>query len=449
VSQQSRWAMAKERDKEEKWYYSFLPYNVSAGSTNALIPLFITEGLKGTVAQVGIVNAAISLASVPGAILWGNLSDTTRKRVPFVMLGFLGVAFSLLLMSFAGSMTEYYVANFIFGFMGASIAPVGTVMVLECFPRKQWAKRLGDFSRVGGLGWVLGLILGTAWLTLFPDDGTGMQMRSLFLLAGGLGFMSVFLGWHYMREPSTSVSRKELPQFDLYRAPTYLMEKLRYMPHRLLYVVELSSKNISPVNFSRNLKKYCAVVFLAFTGFLSFYVALPIYLSQYVGLSSAHVFAVYLASSFVSMIFYVYSGKLVDRFGGRKVQGIAFGLRMLVFPVFFIVTLVPMAPNTMFLLMCLLNGLSGMCWALLIVAGDALVAGMSLRQFRSQSMGMYNSVRGVATIVGSLMGGIVAQYFGYLTLFLASSSFVLISLILLLVIKVDKDPEEESEAVAL
>jgi len=441
--------MDKERAKEEKWYYSFLPYNLSAGSTNALIPLFITEGLKGTVAQVGIVNAAISLASVPGAILWGNLSDTTRKRVPFVLLGFLGVAFSLFLMGFAGSMTEYYVANLIFGFMGASIAPVGTVMVLECFPRQQWAKRLGDFSRVGGLGWVLGLIIGTAWLTLFPDEGDGVQMRALFMLAGGLGFLSVFLGWHYMREPSNRVLRKELPQFDLYRTPVYLVEKMRYMPHRLLYIVELSGKNISPVNFSRNLKKYCAVVFLAFTGFLSFYVALPIYLSQYVGLSSAHVFAVYLASSFISLIFYVYTGKLVDRFGGRRVQGVAFSLRMVIFPLFFIVTLAPLDLTSLFILMCLLNGISGMCWALLIVAGDSLVAGMSLRRFRSQSMGLYNSVRGVATIVGSLVGGVVAQYFGYLALFLVSSLFVLISLALLLAIKVDKDAEEDSEAVAL
>ncbi|HIH76184.1 MAG TPA: MFS transporter [Methanomassiliicoccales archaeon] len=441
--------MAKEIDKEEKWYYSFLPYNASAGSTNALIPLFITEGLKGSVAQVGIVNAAISLASVPGAILWGNLSDTTRKRVPFVLLGFLGVAFSLLLMGFASNMTEYYVANLLFGFMGASIAPVGTVMVLECFPRQQWATRLGDFSRVGGLGWVLGLILGTTWLTIFPDQGEGMQMRALFLLAGGLGFLSMFLGWHYMREPSRSVLREELPQFDLYRVPNYLMEKLRYMPQRLLYIVELSSKNMSSENYSRNLRMYCAVVFMAFTGFLGFYVALPIYLNQYVGLSSAQVFAVYLASSFISMIFYAYSGKLVDRFGGRRVQGLAFGLRMVIFPLFFLVTMVTLDVNTLFLLMCLLNGLSGMCWALLIVAGDSLVAGMSRRQFRSQSMGMYNSVRGIATIVGSLLGGVVAQYFGYLSLFLLSSAFVLVSIVLLMIIKVDKDPEGESEAVAL
>lgn len=435
--------MAKERNDEERWYYSFLPYNISAGGTNALVPLFITEGLRGTVAQVGIVNAAISLASVPGAILWGNLSDTTRKRVPFVLMGFLGVAFSLLLMGFAQSMTEFYLANLIFGFMGAAIAPVGTVMVLECFPHKQWARRLGDFSRMGGLGWVLGLILGTTWLMLFPSEQQVISMRALFLLAGGLGFLSVFLGWYYMQEPSRSVHRRVLPHFDLYLIPSYLTEKLRYMPHRLLYVVEISSKTLSPTNFSRELKKYCGVVFLAFTGFLSFYVALPIYLSQYVGLSSAEVFAVYLSSSFISFILYAQTGKLVDRFGGRRVQVSAFVLRMILFPIFFMITLFPLDQSMLFLLMCLLNGLSGMCWALLVVAGDSLVAGMSLRSFRSQSMGMYNSIRGVGTIVGSIMGGMVAQYFGYLTLFLASSTFVLLSIVLLMKINVNPITEEE------
>lgn len=430
--------MAKQRAEDEKWYYSFLPYNVSAGSTNALIPLFITEGLRGSVAQVGIVSAATSLASVPGAILWGNLSDTTRKRVPFVLIGFLGVALSLVLMGLSHSITEYYLANFIFGFTGAAIAPVGTVMVLECFQRDQWAKRLGDFSRVGGLGWVMGLIIGIIWLTMFPGDGAAMPMRGLFLLAGGMGFLSVLLGWGYMREPSESIHRKELPQFDLYRAPSYLMEKMRYMPQRLLYILELSHRNLSPHNFSRNLQMYYVVVFLAFTGFLSFYVALPTFLSQQVGISSAQVFIVYLASSFVSLIFYSRAGRLVDRFGGRRVQYFAFGLRAIIFPLFFVATLIPLDVGSVFVLMCLLNGLTGLCWALLAVAGDALVAGMSMRAFRSQSMGMYNSMRGMATIIGSLLGGLVAQYFGYLSLFLMSSLFIAASLVVLAATNVEK-----------
>lgn len=437
--------MAKARCKDERWYYSFLPYNMSGGSTNALIPLFITEGLKGTVAQVGLISAATSLASVPGAMIWGNLSDTTKRRVPFVLLGFLGVAFSLLLMGLAQSITEYYVANIIFGFLGAAIAPVGTVMVLECFSKEQWAQRLGDFSRVGGLGWVFGLLLGTAWLTIFPGDGQIAPMRALFILAGILCFLSVLQGWRFMREPSQSVRRQDLPHFDLHKVPSFLMEKVRYMPHRLIYVVEMSGKNFSLKNFPNNLKRYYAVIFLAFTGFLSFYVALPIFLIQYVGISNAQVFAVYLASSLVSLYFYVVAGRFVDRFGGRKVQGLAFGLRIVIFPSFFFVTLLSQDPTTLFLCICLLSGLAGMCWALLAVAGDALVARMSYRNFRSQSMGMYNSVRGIATIIGSIVGGMVAQFFGYAALFLMASVFILAATALLYTTEVENEPDDTQQ----
>jgi predicted MFS family arabinose efflux permease len=281
---------------------------------------------------------------------------------------------------------------------------------------------------------------------MFPGEGQVTPMRALFILGGGLGFLSVLIGWRYMHEPSASVARKELPHFDLYRVPAFLTEKLRYMPHRLMYIVEISSRNLSPRNFSWNLKRYYVVVFLAFTGFLSFYVALPIFLSQYVGITSAQVFAVYLASSLVSLMFYTSAGKLVDRFGGRRVQGTAFGLRVLIFPSFFLVTLFPLDLGTLFLLMCLLNGLAGLCWALLAVAGDALVAGMSHREFRSQSMGAYNSVRGVSTIVGSLLGGLVGQYFGYLVLFVMASAFVAVSFAMLMTTKVHRDDAEDAGA---
>jgi len=437
--------MAKERSKDDRWYYSFLPYNISGGSTNALIPLFITEGLKGTVAQVGIVSAATSLASVPAGIIWGNLSDTSKRRIPFVLAGFLGVAFSFILMGLSQSITEYYIANFIFGFLGAAVAPVGTVMVLECFHRDEWPRRLGDFSRVGGVGWVIGLLLGTVWLALFPSEGDATPMRALFILAGALGFLSVFLGRLYMKEPVEKLSREAVSPMELNNVPSYLMEKLRFMPQRLLYVLEMSRRNLRLRNFPRLLRRYYLIVFLAFTGFLCFYVVLPTYLSQYVGMSSAQVLAVYLASSAVSALLYSRAGRLVDRFGGRKVQVLSFGLRALIFPSFYLVTLMPVGQGALFVLMCALSGMAGLCWALLAVAGDSLVAKMAFRSYRSQSMGMYSSVRGIATLVGSLLGGLVAQFLGYVPLFLLSSFFIVIAIAILSFTNVDEGSDEAAQ----
>jgi MFS family permease len=85
-----------------------------------------------------------------------------------------------------------------------------------------------------------------------------------------------------------------------------------------------------------------------------------------------------------------------------------------------------------------------MCWALLAVAGDTLVARMAKREFRSQSMGMYNSIRGISSIAGSLIGGLVAEFFGYLALFVLASVFILSAIVLLLNTEVEKEADEVS-----
>ncbi|MCG7844972.1 MAG: MFS transporter, partial [Methanomassiliicoccales archaeon] len=78
----------------------------------------------------------------------------------------------------------------------------------------------------------------------------------------------------------------------------------------------------------------------------------------------------------------------------------------------------------------------------LAVAGDSLVAHMAFRSFRSQSMGMYNSVRGISTIVGSILGGLVAQMLGYAALFTMTSVFIVAALILLFTTDVEGESEE-------
>ncbi|MFA5312984.1 MAG: MFS transporter, partial [Methanomassiliicoccales archaeon] len=186
---------------DEKWYYTFLPYNIAGGSTSNLIPLFVAQALKASVAEVGMVSAVTSMASVPANILWGNLSDITKRRKPFILMGFLGMALALLLMSISTTLPQYYLANFLMGLLSAAIAPVGTVLVLESFHRGEWGKRLGDFSKVGGIGWVIGLVIGIIWLMIFDGDGQDLSMRALFLLSSILCLVAMVLALRWVPEP--------------------------------------------------------------------------------------------------------------------------------------------------------------------------------------------------------------------------------------------------------
>jgi len=426
---------------DERWYYTFLPYNISGGSTSPLIPLFVTQGLKGTMAEVGIVSALSSVASVPANILWGNLSDTTGKRRLYVLVGFLGMALALIMMGLSMTMNEYYLANLLLGMLASAAAPVGTVLVLESFEKHEWAKRLGDFSKVGGIGWVIGLVLGTIWLqALTPDDGA-ITMRALFILAGALSLVSLFLGLRWIPEPKKRVERESLDKHVL-SVPVNIVEKTRYLPQRMIGVLRISSKNLRMCNFPDNLRKYYIVVFLIFTGFLTFYVALPIFLSSYVGLSSSVVFIIYLASSVTSAAIYGPAGKWASKRGGKKMQMMSIALRIMVIPAFFLLTLFPMSIFALIAVFSVLHAVMGFCWANIAVAGNALVSNMSYKDFRTQALGMYSAIQGIANIVGCLIGGFVAEYLGYLETFLLAIGFIIAGLALLVFIDVEKEPNE-------
>jgi len=429
--------------KDEKWYYTFLPYNIAGGSTNPIIPLFVTEGLKGTVAQVGIVSAITSLAAVPANILWGNLSDTLQKRKPFIIMGFLGMGLALLLMGLSTSIPQYYLANFLLGLLAAAVAPVGTVLVLESFEKKDWAKHLGDFSKVGGLGWVVGLVIGTAWLMLLGGSDGENSTRALFLLAAVLCLVSTILAFRWVPEPTEKIRRECVDPEDYGHVSMHIIEKARYLPQRVMFVAKISAKNLKLANFPANLRRYYIITFLAFAGFLSFYVAFPIFLSQYVGLSDVDIFIIYIASSVASVLTYALVGRLIGRIGGKQIQAVAFTSRIFIFPAFFLVTMLNLPFPALFAALLVLHALAGLCWAGISVSGNALVSRMSYRDFRTQSLGMYSSIQGVSAIFGSVLGGFIAEYYGYQTEFLLSSGFILAGLILLLSTNVDMVPGDE------
>lgn len=426
---------SKQRD--DRWYYSFLPYNVAGGSTSPLIPLFVTEGLGGTVAQVGILSAITSMASVPANIIWGNLSDTTKRRKVFVLIGFLGLAVALLLMGLSPDISSYYMANFVQGAIAAAVAPVGTVLILESFAKDEWARRIGDFSRVGGIGWVGGLILGTVWLGLADSMGsTVMAMRALFVVASAMAVVSIIMAIKWVPESRKKLDREEMAGAS--KIPLISFERGRYAPTKILHVIKLSAKNLRPRNFPKNLKVYYAVIFLAFTGFLTFYVGLPIFLSSQLGLTVPEVFIVYIASSVTSALVYSKAGRWTTAVGGKRMQVVAFTGRIVLFPTFFLVTLVNLPLAGLLVVMCVLHALIGMCWAMLSVAGNHLVSNMSYCDFRTESLGMYNSIIGIGSIAGSLIGGLIAAVFGFMDTFVVASVFVIAALVLLLSLSVEK-----------
>ncbi len=261
---------------------------------------------------------------------------------------------------------------------------------------------------------------------IFDGNEQEMSMRALFLLAAGLCLIATFLALRWVPEPDKKVDRNDIDPKDIDHIFIARIEKARYLPQKIMYTVEVSSKNLRWSNFSPALQRYYAIMFLAFSGFLSFYVALPIFLSQYIGLSNPEVFVVYLASAIASALTYGFMGRQIEKRGGKRIQMACFAARIVIFPSFFLVTMLSLGSTELFVLLLVLHAGAGLCWAGLSVAGHAIVGKLAYKNFRTQSLGMYNAVQGSATIIGSLLGGFVAGMLGYEALFLLASVFIAI-----------------------
>jgi len=404
--------------KADKWYYSYLPNGIAGGAISPLIPLFVTQGLGGSVGHVGLVASASSIASVPSHIFWGSLSDSMKRRKIFVMIGFFGMALSLFLMSIASDIGQYYIANVLLGLLAAASAPVGTVLLIETTRKGDWAEKLGIFSKIGGLGGVFGLILGALWLqTELLGLETGRAMRALFVAAASLSFLSGILALKWIPEPERKIERKTINLVDI---PLMIAERAKYLPSRIIHFVEVGSH----LRLGKEVRQYFLSVFLFFTGFTAFYAVFPIFLVDAVGLTSGEVFLVYIASSATAALLYAKAGHWVKMQGGKRMQILATTARTILFPSFILFSILPIPHLATLSSLLVLHAMVGLSWAVISVSGCAIVSDLSPKEAKGKGMGAYNAIQGVGAILGALVGGLLAEFFGFFNSFVSASMFV-------------------------
>src|SRR5437764_8112747 len=138
-------------------------------------------------------------------------------------------------MAVSGNMSQFYLANLLAGFLGAASGPAGTVLLMETSKRAEWPARLALVSRIGAIGWVAGLGMGVAWLTIGPGllSAELSSMRALFVIGAALGLLSGLLVQIWTREPAVRVDRRDVHLTDV----NARIERGRYLPIRILHYI--------------------------------------------------------------------------------------------------------------------------------------------------------------------------------------------------------------------
>ncbi len=396
------------------WFYAFIPHKLGGGLTATLLPLFVVQVVGGTVADVGQVTSLMALVSVPASILWGNLSDQLGRRRPFLLLGFLGFAVSTLLIGLVRSVPEVLLVSTLGALFSTTIAPVASALVLDDIPEDQWPESLGRFSQIGGWSFVVGLLMGTAWLALLPGRwGTGRAMRGLFLFAGVVAMLSLVLALKWLREPAAVRTRREFHPAFIGRLAVAVVERTLFHPPRLRYFVLRPAFLTEVWQHLRNaLGHYYLCSFLLFLAINVGFVPFPIFLSDTLRATNAQVFFISLIKSTTDAFLYVPMGHLVRRRPGGGLLAQAAAVRVGIFGFFALIALVRPGPIIL-VIVALVHVFTGVTWAAITVSGTTAVAVLAPKGLESRAMGLYNAIIGAAGIVGSLVGGHLAETFGY------------------------------------
>lgn len=418
---------------EPIWFFAFVPFKFAEAVLITLLPLFVVQVANGSVADVGQIHSLISLAGVVAFIVWGNLSDKFGRRRPFLIVGFLGFAVCTALLALGNGVREVAIFSTLAGFFIAAVTPVASALVLNSFPEQQWAPVFGRFYQIAGWSFVGGVLLGSAWLTLRPEALSNAQaMRSLLLFSGGFACLSFICCLLWVRESREFRKKRRFTRQLLGRLTVAAIERRAiFYPSRMMYfVLRAGWQGHLQKLVGGPLLSYYGCSGLFFFAITLVYIPLPIFLTDVLGATNSQVFLITLGKAAIEAFFYMPVGRFVQQRRGISLQAWATAARVVIFLIFTAVAL--MQPSAMSLIIVGVTHLfTGLTWAAINVSSTTVVAALAAKGQEGMAIGLYNSILGSATILGSVIGGLLAASFGYGACFILAAILTTVTSVVL------------------
>lgn len=404
------------------WFFGFVPYKLGEALLITLLPLFIVQTVNGTVTDVGRVHSLTSLAGVIAFIVWGNLSDRLKLRRPFLILGFSGFALCTALTATAQGIEQVMIFSTLGAFLMAAITPVASALVIDSNPEDRWASAFGRFYQISGWSFVGGVLLGASWLAFLPIHLTSIGLRSLLLFASGAATVSLILCWKWVKEPRKSLEQRQY-QAELHQflSVAVIERRAMFYSSRMLYFILHPSWRVNFLQqISQPLVLYYACAAVFFFAVNVVFVPFPIFLSAHLGATNTQVLLISMSKAAIEAFFYLPMARFVQKHKGVQLQAGATAIRVGVFLIFTRVAVMP-ANSLSLPIVGIAHLLTGLTWAAISISSTTIVASLAPKGQEAMAMGSYNSLIGVATIIGSLVGGMMAVSYGYSACFVTGA----------------------------
>jgi len=415
--------IGKWRRETEPWYGAIGLANLVVGTSSILIPLMIVQVLHGTVENVGLISSLASLMGVIGSLVWGRLSDAAHRRKLFVVMSYTMVAASFVGIVFAQSLTAIVLLNMILNLFWVANASVSVLLVIENRDESLWEGKIGHLNQLGTLGWVSGLIFGSvAMAVASPRLGEGAAIRSVFGILALAGLVAAILAARLIPRTQPRFVHRRFRGM-IVALGNFIVERARFGPFHLYHrfnLRRLPALLWGEGGLRRETKGFLVAMLLAFSAFGFFFVPLPVLLADRFGFASSTVFSYFVVLNGAIVVAYPLAARRIKRLGNKSVLTGSLLARVLLFALggaFLFVS--PVVPSRLVLSLYFFG--VGVSWSFFQLSSVAMISRLAQPEYRGQSLGLYNAVAGLGTIIAGVSSGLMAQHIGYAATFFTSA----------------------------
>jgi MFS family permease len=352
--------------------------NLGKGMADPYVP-YLAIQLGATPAQLGWLQAFTNLFPTVMQVPWGKLSDFLGRRIPFLVIG--GVlSFALyFFMVEAINAWQLIIIVAIQMFIGSMMIPTWSALVGDVTTVKNRGAVMGRFFAVSSLASLTGTLFAGA---VIPEAGTTVQRFAIpFFIAGFSGILgSALLYEIYEKKRRLYASPKTIFKFSL---------------RSFIFISDLTENK-----YFRNL----VVLNTTFNFLMS--IIWPILYLTYVNVLNASALEIGILtviSTGGTLFFQTKVGKLLDVIGPMP--------QILISRFAFISVPIVYALATEVWHIYLLNAVLGFANAMANVAFFAYILDVAPAEKKGEYFAVYNTMIGIATFIGSVLGGYLALFF--------------------------------------
>ncbi|MDD1776720.1 MAG: MFS transporter [Candidatus Helarchaeota archaeon] len=402
------------------WIYAFLPFSAAMAASGTLISLFIiSTTIGGTVSDIGFISALTTLVSLPLTFIWGKLTDDTGKRKIFILIAFISGFGILFCYFFAVNLTWLVILGILSGLLLGAGDTAKTMYIFDKYPPDLWEEKISKYQQRSGIGACLGLVAGGLFQTFLNDYAL------FFLICAILCAVSAIIGFFIIKDVSKEKILQKIEKTALINLDLAFYSTL-VQPRKILsYKVEAKDQE-TPTK-----KQFTATLGLFFLGGFTLFLAsnlvftpLAAFVTQEVTIPVSYYFWIFIGYYLVSIIGYTFAGNWIDRKGNRKILLIGNLLRISIYAVFVIFSLIFFVLGMVgsLILVIILLIFSGLSYSLQNVALQNCLPRL-VQKNMGEILAIYSIIVGISAIIGSFFSGLIAESLGYSWLFVFSVIF--------------------------